>query len=415
MRNRLHTIPLTLTLALSATAAAALIAPPAMGAQATSPCPPTAIGRTAGGDPAAHDIANDSDVPDHPLLRRDAEAVSALGIPAVQARATTGRVSYAARVGVADVRTGSPIPADGAFRIASVSKTFTATVVLQLVGEGRLGLDDPVERWLPGIVAGRPITIRQLLQHTSGLQDAMPSWNTKAQYLEMRYRPDPIDKSVADGVALGQLFEPGTNWAYSNTGYLIAELLIERVTGQPWDREFDRRIFRPLGLRHTYWPGTSPEIRLPHATQYQRFDGELVDVTSQIPAYPAGGIVSTTRDLDVFFRALLGGRLLRPAELTAMKTTRAVSGEAVKCIWPDGRYGLGLVSRPLPGGGRYWGHDGGDTGSIVTVGVTEDGRRGAVVSMNFGLDGSLPEILSQQRAADRVVTNALRPPRRDAK
>ncbi|MFF7245557.1 serine hydrolase domain-containing protein [Embleya sp. NPDC008237] len=430
MRNHLHAAPLksttklALTLALSTAAAAVVIAPPAAGAKAgagaTPSCSPIAndksdIGKrvddtTAIGDTVTHDLANTFDLPDYRQLHRNAEAVSALGIPAVQARATTRRATCAARVGVADVRTGRAIPADGAFRIASTSKAFTATVVLQLVGEGRLQLDDRVERWLPGIVAGRPITIRQLLQHTAGLQDAIPTWNTKAEYLRMRYQRYSTEELVAHGVALPQLFEPGEGWAYSNTGYMIAELLIERITGQPWDREFDRRIFRPLGMRHTYSPGTSPEIRLPHAKQYQRFDGELVDVTSQIPAYATGGIVSTTRDLDTFFRALLGGRLLRPAELTAMKTTRPV-GPEIEPFWPDGRYGLGLVSRPLPGGGRYWGHDGGDSGSIVTVGVTEDGRRGAVVSMNFALDGSMPETLSQQRAADKVVTDALRPPR----
>ncbi|MGW1993858.1 serine hydrolase domain-containing protein [Embleya sp. NPDC001921] len=438
MKRHLHAVPLTLTLALGATAAAVLIAPPAVGAAATPPCSPTAVGNaavattavdntamssaasgsaasgstangsTAHGSTGAHIPAGTLDLPDYPKLHRNAEAVSALGIPAVQARATTRYATCAARVGVADVRTGRAIPADGAFRIASTSKSFTATVVLQLVGEGRLGLDDRVERWLPGIVAGRPITVRQLLQHTSGLQDALPTWNSKAEYLQMRYQRFSTKDLVANGVALPQLFDPGDGWAYSNTGYMIAELLIERITGQPWDREFDRRIFRPLGMRHTYWPGTSPDIRLPHAKQYQRFDDELVDVTSQIPSYPAGGIVSTTRDLDTFFRALLGGRLLRPAELTAMKTTRPVGSE-IEEIWPDGRYGLGLVSRPLPGGDRYWGHDGGDSGSIVILGVTEDGRRGAVVSMNFALDGSKPEMLSQQRAAEKVVTDALRP------
>ncbi|MBH5338125.1 beta-lactamase family protein [Streptomyces pactum] len=402
MRKVLHTVPLVL--ALGATTAALAVAPPAVGAGTTPPCSPHVDGA------GAQHVTGTPDVPDHPRLRRNAEALAALGVPAVQARATTPHTTCAVRVGVADVDTARPIPHDGAFRIASTSKAFTATVVLQLVGEGRLGLDDRVERWMPGIVAGRPITIRQLLQHTSGLRDAIPTWNSEAEYLAMRHQRHDTEDLVSRGVALPQLFPPGEGWAYSNTGYMIAELLIERITGRPWDREFDRRIFRPLGMRHTYWPGSSPEIRLPHAEQYQRFDGELVDVTSQIPAYPAGGIVSTTRDLDVFFRALLGGRLLRPAELAEMKTTRPV-GPDVERFWPDGRYGLGLVSRPLPDGRRYWGHDGGDSGSIVMAGATEDGRRSAVVSMNLALDGSLPETLAQLRAADRVITDVLHPPR----
>lgn len=405
MGKHRHAIRITSTLALGATAAAVLVAPPALGARPAPPCSPTAFGDASGPRNAADALG----VPAYGQLRRNTEAVSALGIPAVQARATARHVTCAARVGVADVSTGRPIPAEGAFRIASVSKALTATVVLQLVGEGRLALDDRVERHLPGIVAGRPITIRQLLQHTSGLRDDIPSWNSKAEYLDMRYKRYTTEELVARGVALPQAFEPGEGWAYSNTGFMIAELLVEHVTGEHWYDEFERRIFRPLGMANTYYPGSSPEIRLPHARQYQRFDGELLDVTSQIPAYATGGIVSTTRDLDVFFRALLGGRLLRPAELTAMKTTRPVEGPGIEKIWPDGRYGLGLVSRPLPGGGRYWGHDGGDSGSIVVVGVTEDGRRGAAVAMNMALDGSEAEMVSQLRAADRVVTDALRP------
>jgi D-alanyl-D-alanine carboxypeptidase len=400
MRIHRKAVPLTLTaaLALGATAATLLIAPSAETAGKKHPCAPAASAVTV-------------DAPDYPQLHRNAKAISALGIPAVQARATTRNTTCASRVGVADVHTDRAIPANGAFRIASTSKALTATVVLQLVGEGRLKLDDRIERWLPGIVAGRPITVRQLLQHTSGLQDAIPSWNSKAEYLKLRHRTYSTRELVKRGVALPQRFAPGRGWAYSNTGYLIAGLLIERITGQPWHREFDRRIYKPLHMRHTYWPGTSPGIRLPHAKQYQRFDGKLLDVTSQIPAYAEGGIVSTTRDLDIFFRALLGGRLLRPAELTQMKTTRPVGPEFTK-FWPGGRYGLGLISRRLPGagGGRYWGHDGGDSGSIVTTGVTENGRRGAVVSMNFALDSSLPKTLAQQRTADKLVTDALRPP-----
>jgi D-alanyl-D-alanine carboxypeptidase len=401
MRNHLRSTPLRLTLALGATAAVVLVAQPAIGsldAGTKSPCSPSTSGSSSD---------NSSDVPDYKQLLRNTKAVAALGIPAVQARATTGHATCEAREGVADVQTGSPIPADGAFRIASTSKAFTATVVLQLVGEGRLKLDDRVEQWLPGIVNGRPITVRQLLQHTSGLQDDIPSWTTQGEYLTMRYQKVSTEELVKRGVALPQLFEPGAGWSYSNTGFMIAELLIERLTGNSWDSEFNRRIFQPLGMRNTYWPKNSPDIRLPHAKQYQRFDGQFIDVTSQIPAYATGGVVSTTRDLDVFFRALLSGGLLRPAELAAMKTTVPVSSQFQE-FWPGGEYGLGLMSRPLPGGGeRYWGHDGGDSGSIVVVSATEDGRRGAAVSMNFGLDASPAETLSQQRAADKVITDAL--------
>jgi len=339
-------------------------------------------------------------------LRRNTEAVHALGIPAVQAWASDGPRTAAVRVGVADIRTGRPIPPHGAFRIASTAKAMTATVILQLVGEGRLSLADPVERWLPGVVHGRAITVRQVLQHTSGLQDGLPGWETEAEYLQLRYQRYPMAELVERSVARGWLFEPGEGWSYSTAGYLIADMIIERVTGQPWHREFEQRIFAPLGLRHTYWPGSSPEIQRPHARAYELFDGALVDVTSRFTAYPAGGVVSTTEDLNRFFRALLGGRLLRPAELAAMTDTVPVNPE-VEPIWPGGRYGLGLVSRELPCGGRYWGHDGGDAGTINTIGVTADGRRGAVVNTNLALDDTFDHLLTQLHTADRVVTDAL--------
>lgn len=291
-----------------------------------------------------------------PELRRNATAVHALGIPAVQAWASDGPHATAVRVGVADIHTGRPVPPNGAFRIASTAKTLTATVILQLVGEGRLSIDDPVERWLPGVVHGRAITVRQLLQHTSGLQDALPGWETEAEYRQMRYQRD----SMAE--------------------------LVERSVAR--------------GVR------SSPEIERPHARAYELFDGELVDVTSRFTAYPAGGVVSTTGDLDRFFRALLGGRLLRPTELAEMMDAVPVSSD-VEPIWPGGLYGLGLVSRELPCGGRYWGHDGGDAGTITTVGVTADGRRGAVVNTNLALDDTFDHLLTQLHTTDSVVTDAL--------
>lgn len=344
-----------------------------------------------------------TDLPRTAELRRSIEAVHALGVPAVQASAADARSSTHARAGVANIRTGRPIPPHGAFRIASTAKAMTATVILQLTGEGRMSIEDPVERWLPGVVHGRPITVKQLLQHTSGLQDAFPSWQTASEYYEMRYQRYPMAELVERSVARGWLFEPGEGWAYSTAGYLIADMIIERVTGRPWYREFERRIFTPLGLRHTYWPGSSPEISRPHARAYELLDRELVDVTSRFTAYPAGGVVSTTGDLVRFFQALLGGRLLRSTELATMMADPVRVSPEVDRFWPGALYGLGLMSRESPCGGRYWGHDGGDAGIVNTTGVTADGQRGAVVSMNLALD----DLAAQLQAADRVVTDAL--------
>ena len=338
-------------------------------------------------------------------LQRDADAVHALGVTGVQARVSTsdGRSVV--------VTSGRAVPSDGRFRIASTRKAVTATVALQLAGEHRLSLDDTVERWLPGVVRGngndgRRITVRQLLQNTSGILDDLPGYTTPAEYLDQRYDVHTRDQLVARAMTHPPAFPPGGGWAYSNTGFLLVDMIIERVTGRPVRQVITDRIVRPLGLRHTTWPGTSPTLPRPHAQAYQVFPtGELVDVTDQV-SWDPDAIVSTTEDVGRFFRALLGGELLRPAQLAEMERTVPVSAEIVP-IWPGGRYGLGLVRRPLPCGGFYWGHDGGDAGYITGTGVTGDGRRSVVVSMSTALGDSVDHELQQQHAADTLVQDAL--------
>ncbi|GIF03864.1 serine hydrolase [Actinoplanes siamensis] len=339
-------------------------------------------------------------------LQRDADALHALGVPGVQARLVTGAgPDRVVTSGVADLRTGRPVPPDGRFRIASTGKAFTAVVVLQLAGEGRLGLGDPVERWLPGVVRGngndgRRITVRQLLQHTSGIQDDIPDQTTAAGFELHRYDVWTPRQLVARAMA----HPPVAGWHYANTGYLLLDLIVERVTGRAWYDEVERRIVRPLGLTATSWSGYSPALPEPHARAYQPFEGGApVDVTEQVVADTGSAIVSTTRDVTTFFRALFGGRLLRPAQLAEMTRTVPVAPE-LDALLPGARYGLGIFQRPLPCGGMYYSHPGGWGGYLTDNGVTADGRRGVVVSAS-GVAGDDP--LRQQRAADALVEGAL--------
>jgi D-alanyl-D-alanine carboxypeptidase len=347
-------------------------------------------------------------------LQRDTDAIHALGVTGVQARvAMSDRRHFVATSGVADRATGRPVPPNGRFRIASTRKAFVATVALQLVAEHRLSLDDTVERWLPGVVRGngndgRHITVRHLLQNRSGIHDDLPGYTTPEEYLQQRYDVYTREQLVARAMNHPPDFPSGTGWAYSNTGAILTGMLIERVTGRSLRQEVTDRIVRPLGLHHTTWPGTSPALPRPHAQAYQLFEtGDLVDVTEQVSGDP-DSIVSSTQDLDRFFRALLGGGLLRAAQLADMKRTVPISAD-IEQVWPGGRYGLGLVRRPLPCGGVYWGHDGGDGGYITVTGVTDDGRRSAMVSMSSALGDSLDHYLQQQRAADTLIQNALCP------
>ncbi|MEU0783935.1 serine hydrolase domain-containing protein [Streptomyces sp. NPDC006173] len=347
-------------------------------------------------------------------LRQDTQAIHTLGVSGVQARMIEpdGRQTVAIS-GTADLNTGHPVPADGYFRMASTSKTLVATVILQLEAEGRLSLDDTVDHWLPGVVHGNGnygsrITIRQLLQHTSGLHDDLPGYSTPQEYYEQRHYVYSSRQLVARAMEHAPDFPPGEGWQYSNTGYILLGTIIRQATGHPAHREIEHRVLRPLGLARTRWGGTASSLPLPHAEAYQLFGPRSrVDVTDQVPVdHETLSFVTTTRDENRFLRALLGGRLLPRRQLAEMRRTVAVNAE-VQQLWPGGRYGLGLVERPLSCGGTYWSHEGGDGGYITLNGVTAGGRRSVVVSMSEARGDGLEHILEQERAASGLVDHAL--------
>ncbi|MFI0940540.1 serine hydrolase domain-containing protein [Streptomyces sp. NPDC021020] len=347
-------------------------------------------------------------------LRQDTEAIHALGVSGVQARVIgpDGRQSVATS-GTADLNTGRPVSPDGYFRMASTAKTLTATVVLQLEAQHRLSLDDTVDRWLPGVVRGNGndgsrITVRQLLQHTSGIHDDLPGYSTPEEYYQQRYDVYSAAQLVARAMTHAPDFPPGEGWGYSNTDYILLDMIIQKATGRPAHQEIEARILRPLGLDQTRWGGTSATLPRPHAQAYQLFGPDsVVDVTEQIPVeHESLSFVTTTRDQNRFFRALLAGHLLPTRQLAEMKQTVPVSGQVAQS-WPGGRYGLGLVQRPLSCGGTYWSHEGGDAGYITLNGVTADGRRSAVVSMSEARGDTLEHILAQEKAGSTLIDHAL--------
>ncbi|MFG1942183.1 serine hydrolase domain-containing protein [Nonomuraea sp. NPDC048826] len=290
-------------------------------------------------------------------------------------RERSGRVRHYT-AGVADLRTKAKIPADAYVRIASNTKTYTAVVALQLAGEGKIDLDAPVEKYLPKVIRGngndgRKITTRQLLNHTSGLpnytQD-MPS------ILELRDTYQEPYELLHQGLKRKRTFPPGKGWAYSNTGYVALGLLIQRVTGRPVQEEITKRIIKPLGLKHTYWPGPGVQtIRDPHPQGYYfaKPGAKPVDVTELDPSWgwAAGQLIATPSDVNRFFLALLDGELLKPEQLKEMKTT-----VKPKNFLPGFEYGLGMFRVKLSCGGYAWGHGGDIDGYETRNGVTEDGR-----------------------------------------
>ncbi|MEV7060250.1 serine hydrolase domain-containing protein [Streptomyces microflavus] len=302
--------------------------------------------------------------------------------------------------GVGDLTTGAKVPREGQVRIGSNTKTFVAVVVLQLVAERRMSLDAFVDTYLPGLVRGkgidgRRITVRQLLQHTSGLPEYTSHLGDDARYYAPRELLATALRHPAD-------FDPGKSWKYSNTNYVLAGLIVQKVTARPLADEIDRRVIKRIGLRHTYFPAPGDaSIREPHPHGYYQESAQtpLRDITEMDPSWgwAAGQMISTNSDLNRFFTALLAGRLIPPAQLAQMRTT--VPAEAT--FGPGARYGLGLVSRPLPCGGLSWGHGGSFPGYETRGGVTADGRA-ANIAVTLQLTGEAP-----RRSLERAVDNAL--------
>lgn len=320
-------------------------------------------------------------------LQQQVNAVQQTGTVGVVAEVTSPRGQLFAHAGQADIATGSPAQPEDRFRIGSSTKTFVATVMLQLVAEHRVSLDDTVEHWLPGLVTaagndGNKITVRNLLQQTSGVPEYLndfPEITSTANFQAHRFTTYTGAQLVAIAMRQAPEFAPGTAWAYSNTNYILAGMIIEKATGHTWQHEVTRRIIKPLHLSRTVAPSTSSKISGRHLHGYSSFGfGPAIDVTALNPsaAGAAGAMISTTDDLTRFYRSLVTGKLLAPAQLTAMETTVPAPGLAE--VLPGARYGLGLMQIPLTCGGSYYAHGGDVPGYHTREGVTADGRTTAV-------------------------------------
>ncbi|MFG1996393.1 serine hydrolase domain-containing protein [Actinoplanes sp. NPDC048988] len=375
----------------------------------------TVAGATVVGIGAAQATTNGSGL--GATLQSDADALQRYGAPGVLVELDTPRGDIRVRSGHGNVARRTPIAWDAKFRIGSYTKPFVAATVLQLAGERKLSLDDKVERFLPGLIRsngndGRKITVRQLLQHTSGLPEytnAMTAMGTEEGFQESRLRTWTNAELVGLATRFPADFAPGTRWSYSNTGYVVASMIIEKVTGHTWQQEVRDRIVRPLGLRDTYLPGTTPTIPRPHAVGYQRFPGpgatpedprygEPIDATLLNPslAGPAGEMISTADDANTFLRALVTGKVLKRAQLAEMQRTVATD-DNLRARWPGARYGLGIVWADNSCGG-YWSHGGDIPGFMTRNGVTPNGSRSVTVSINT--DSLKPDPGVQMPTAD---------------
>ncbi|WP_438948946.1 serine hydrolase domain-containing protein [Streptomyces mutabilis] len=359
-------------------------------------------------------------------LQRDADTVVDTGASGlvVQARDARGR-DREARAGVRDLARGGRIPFGVYYRIGSDTKTFVAVAVLQLVADGKLSLDDTVDKWLPGVVKGNGndgsrVTVRNLLQHTSGLPNytdvlfSDPEELTLENYRAKRFTARSPEEQVALAMSrapgwLPDAEDPGaeTRWAYSNTNYVLIGMIVERVTGNPWEQEIHERIIEPLGLRHTLTLGTSAYVPQPTATAYLQFPGrdDLTDTTLQVDGGADGGIVSTTTDMNTFLRALMDGTLLPTQQLEQMRTTVPA---------PDfsggdkARYGLGIAWRPVEGcDSGVWYHGGTSFGTVSEAAVTADGDVSAAATVFTTRFGDPQRSAVQDEATHEMVEQAV--------
>ncbi len=285
-----------------------------------------------------------------------------------------GGFEWSGASGLRDLFTWRPITPDEPAIVGSSTKPVTATVVLQLVDEGRLRLDDPIADWYPDYPHAAQITLRHLLAHRSGIPEVATQdlfflftsflqpwrWWTPRELVDWTTLPLPI-WSRDLGRLVPRAPAPVGTWGYAQANYHMAAAIVERVTGRPFAAEVQERIVAPLGLTHTYLPTPGTEPPVAGLTNLFGILPFLLPTDWALPvkqslfsgAWTAAGLVSTAADLNVFLRALFEGRLLSAAALAEMTTL-----VPIPAIPPPDSYGLGLFSGLTPNGSRTIGHGG---------------------------------------------------------
>lgn len=333
-------------------------------------------------------------------LQSALDGVHRAGMPGVYAEVRDGDRVWRGASGVADVSTGSPVTPDMLQRVGSITKTFTAAAILQQVEEGRIRLDAPIRDYLPEVVPGErgeKITVRMLLNHTSGLAEYLPyAFPSLAKLPSLPdISPESLDDNRSRRFSPAELIEMGLTapavgrpggspGVYSNTNYLILGLLLEQVTGTTAEQCIARNVIDRAGLRHTTFPD-GPRLDGPHSRMYEAMYA-LIDPPRDYSVYdmswvgPTAGLVSTPEDLNRFYALLFGGKIIDLSSLAEMRRTVPVRAQ-------DGQsmidYGLGLQKVEIPGCGTFWGHEGTVWGAVTMSLASADGTRQLSVALNL--------------------------------
>ncbi|WP_426310074.1 serine hydrolase domain-containing protein [Cellulosimicrobium sp. E-16] len=367
---------------------------------------------------APNDIDESRTAHDRPALRRALQDIVDSGFTGIQLRVNDHRGEWVGSAGTSVLGEPATPSTDGHIRIGSNTKTFVAATALGLVADGVLALDEPAAAYLPDLPIDSRITVRMLLQHTSGIfnftgeiyaadadVEGIP-WNGATlvpgipwqgkQWVDARFTHYTTEELAWLALSRPARFEPGTDWSYSNTNYVLVRLIIEQVTGRTLAEEMHRLVLSPLGLTQTQVPGTA-SIPEPHAHAYYRYEddgqGTTVDVTLQDPSWISSGgdMISTTQDLHLFLSGLTSGRLLPAPLLAEMLTPHPAAG-----------YGLGVFVQDT-GHGTVITHNGGIAGHGALMYSTPDGATTLTAGINYVDDAAMSLSAAFQTALQRLV------------
>ena len=335
------------------------------------------------------------------------------GPPGVIAIVQRGPHKEVHSFGVRNLNGDLPLRAKDHMRIASAAKAFSGAVALSLVSEGKLSLHDTIGERLPKLPeAWSKVTLRQLLNHTSGIPDfSLDPDFQEALLASLKKAPPPEELlSFVEGEDL--LFDPGSEYKYSNSDNIVVALMVEAATGMSYENQLRERVYKPLGLRKTTLP-RGPNLRKPFIHGYdndpsQQPPEDLSEVVAAGWAWASGGIVSTPADLNDFIRGYVGGKLFD--RQTRAKQRRVVEGGSSEPPGP-GKNSAGLgIFRYETRCGTVWGHTGNTPGYTQFMAASPNGSRSVTVSVNTQLtptDGEPGVFEALRRAEGLAVCAAL--------
>jgi D-alanyl-D-alanine carboxypeptidase len=314
-----------------------------------------------------------------------------------------GEGGFTTAVGTGDLRTGQPISTRDHFHIASVTKTMTATLILQLVQRGRIALHEPISHFVHGIPLGRLITIRMLLNHTSGIPTGPGPGVQRKVLADIRRGFSPA-KLIRSRVHARRCGFPGDVWCYSDTGYWLLGKVLQKVTHKPLRKLYEERLFDRVGMSHSAFSPRRPVAR-PAAHGYLgRTSGTPRDVTRMnwSWAWTAGGVTSTLGDLRRWAPTVATGHGVLDKKTQALRLTFVDPG--LEGLFSKARYGLGVLKWPLASG-TYYGHDGEGPGYDSET-FYAPGPKVTIVALGNTSTGEDPV---EERHIDRVGLNGIVP------